>query len=113
MYIIGIYMMNLDLGQVEGFDWDEGNQRKSQEKHSMSQAEAEPVFFNTPLFVLEDVSHSRSEPRFHALGKTEAGRLLHVTFTTRAQGKKIRIISVRDMHRKERIVYEEKTQTHS
>ena len=35
-----IYNM-LDLAQVEGFDWDEGNSRKSVEKHDVSQAEAE------------------------------------------------------------------------
>ena len=103
----------LDLAQIEGFDWDEGNQRKSQEKHSVSQGEAEQVFFSTPVFVLEDVTHSQAEARFHALGKTEAGRLLHVTFTTRENGKKVRVISARDMHRKERRIYEEKAQTGS
>ena len=103
----------VDLAQIEGFDWDEGNQRKSQEKHSVSQGEAEQVFFSTPVFVLEDVTHSQAEARFHALGKTEAGRLLHVTFTTRENGKKVRVISARDMHRKERRIYEEKAQTGS
>jgi len=102
-----------DLAQIEGFDWDEGNQRKSLEKHSVSQGEAEQVFFSTPSFVLEDVTHSQMEHRFHALGKTEAGRLLHVTFTTTEKGKKIRVISARDMHRKERRIYEEKSQTSS
>jgi uncharacterized DUF497 family protein len=103
----------LNLNQIEGFDWDEGNQRKSEEKHSVSQGESEQVFFSSPLFVLEDVTHGQTEARFHALGKTEAGRLLHVTFTTREQGKKIRVISARDMHRKERMSYEEKSQTDS
>jgi uncharacterized DUF497 family protein len=101
----------LDLGQIEGFEWDEGNERKSQQKHSVSQGEAEQLFFSAPLFVLEDVAHSKTENRFHALGKTEGGRLLHVTFTIRA--KKIRVISARDMHRKERKIYEEKSQTDS
>ena len=101
----------LDLAQIEGFDWDEGNERKSLRKHDVSQGEAEQVFFGTPLFVLEDVSHSQKEDRFHALGKTEAGRLLHVTFTIRA--RKIRVISARDMHRKERRIYEEKSQADS
>ncbi len=103
----------LDLDQIEGFDWDDGNERKSEERHGVSQGEAEQVFFSAPLLVLEDVKHSQGEPRFHALGKTDAGRLLHVTFTTRAQGKKIRVISARVMHRKERMIYEEKSQTHS
>ena len=102
-----------DLTQIEGFEWDEGNERKSLDKHSVSQREAEQVFFSSPLFVLEDVRHSQNEPRFQALGKTDAGRLLHVTFTTRDRRKRIRIISARDMNRKERKVYEEKSQIDS
>ena len=101
----------LDLTTIEGFDWDEGNQRKSQEKNSVSQGEAEQVFFSTPLYIVEDVPHSQTEARFHALGTTEAGRLLHVTFTTRA--RKIRVISARDMHRKEQRIYEEKSKADS
>ena len=103
----------IDLDQVEGFEWDEGNERKSQERHAVSQGEAEQVFFSAPLFLLQDTKHTESEPRFHALGKTEPGRLLHITFTTMAEGKKIRVISARDMNRKERIVYEEKFETDS
>ena len=59
----------MDPDRIEGFDWDEGNQRKSQEKHSVSQGEAEQIFFSTPLLILEDVGHSQTEARFHALGK--------------------------------------------
>lgn len=95
----------IDLAKITSFDWDEGNTRKN-EKHSVSMAEAEQVFFNAPLLVLEDVKHSRHELRFHALGKTDNVRLLHITFTLRGANKKIRVISARDMHRKERLVYE-------
>ena len=66
-----IYTMP-DLSQVEGFEWDEGNSRKSVEKHDVSQAEAEQVFFNEPLLIVEDVSHSSYENRLHALGQTDA-----------------------------------------
>ena len=97
----------VDWAVVTGFDWDEGNARKSAEKHDVSQAEAEQVFFNEPLVVAEDVKHSQTEPRFHALGKTEVGRLLHITFTLRISDTLIRVISARDMHRKERICYEQ------
>jgi len=97
---------------VEGFEWDEGNSRKN-EKHGVSQQEAEQLFFNTPLVVSEDVGHSFSEPRFHALGKTNDRRLLHVTFTLRASGKRIRVISARAMHRKERIVYGQESEDNS
>ena len=95
----------IDLAKITSFDWDEGNTRKN-EKHSVSMAEAEQVFFNTPLLVLEDVKHSRHELRIHALGKTDNVRLLHITFTLRGANKMIRVISARDMHRKERSVYE-------
>jgi uncharacterized DUF497 family protein len=95
----------IDLAKITSFDWDEGNARKN-DKHDVSMAEAEQVFFNTPLLVLEDGRHSRHELRFHALGKTDNVRLLHITFTLRDASKKIRVISARGMHRKERSVYE-------
>ena len=80
------------------------------EKHSVSDAEAEQLFVNEPLLVLEDPSHSTAEPRWHALGSTDEGRLLHVTFTLRASGTRVRIISARPMHRKERKFYEAASQ---
>jgi uncharacterized DUF497 family protein len=103
----------IDFEKIEGFDWDAGNDRKSEDKHQVSQAEVEQVFFNVPLVLAPDPKHSQTEPRFHALGKTAAGRLLHITFTRRFEGRKIRPISARDMHRKERCVYEESAQTNS
>ena len=60
----------IDWTKITGFDWDEGNTRKN-EKHGVSMAEAEQVFFNAPLLVLDDAGHSNQEPRFHALGKTD------------------------------------------
>jgi uncharacterized protein len=96
----------VDLAKVTGFDWDDGNARKNQ-KHGASTAESEQVFFNAPLLLLTDAKHSERGSRFHALGKTDQGRLLHVAFTLRDAGTKIRVISARDMHRKERVVYEQ------
>ncbi|MBA3058982.1 MAG: BrnT family toxin [Gammaproteobacteria bacterium] len=98
----------LDLNKISGFNWDDGNARKN-EKHSVSMAEAEQVFFNAPLLLLEDGAHSQQEPRIHALGKTDEGRALHITFTLRASGTLIRVISARDLHRKERAIYEQAT----
>lgn len=95
----------IDFGKITGFDWDTGNARKN-EKHGVSMAEAEQVFFNAPLLMLDDASHSQAEFRIHALGQTDAGRLLHITLTLRASGTLIRVISARDMHRKERAAYE-------
>jgi hypothetical protein len=95
----------VELNRLEGFDWDEGNARKSSEKHGVSQAESESVFFCDLLLVVPDPRHSQTESRFHALGKTSAGRLLHVVFTLRRQGTLIRVISARDKNRKERVIY--------
>ena len=79
----------IDWILVVGFDWDDGNSRKSAEKHSVSQGEAEQVFFNEPLLLIPDHKHSDNEQRFHGLGRTEDERLLHVTFTLRDGGKLI------------------------
>jgi uncharacterized DUF497 family protein len=98
----------IDWTKITGFDWDEGNTRKN-EKHGVTMAEAEQTFFNAPLLVLEDSKHSNQETRFHALGKTDDKRLLHITFTVRHNRENIRVISARDMHRKERVIYEKAT----
>lgn len=103
----------IDWDAIEGFDWDAGNARKSSDKHAVSQAEAEQVFFNEPLLVVADVTHSQTEPRFHALGKTEVGRLLHLTFTLRIAQTLIRVISARPMHKKERMIYAQATEKDS
>lgn len=99
--------MMIDLARITGFDWDEGNSRKSADKHGVSQAEAEQVFFNEPLLVVEDARHATSEARFHALGQTDDARRLHITFTLRQDAVLIRVISARNMNRKERIRYEQ------
>ncbi len=95
----------LDLTRFEEFEWDSGNERKN-ERHGVTQPEAEQVFLHQPLLLLEDPKHSASKPRFHALGKSAEGRLLHVSFTVRGAGTRIRVISARPMHRKERMIYE-------
>jgi uncharacterized DUF497 family protein len=92
----------VDWSKLEGFEWDSGTFGKSELKHAVSMAEAEQLFFNEPLLVLEDASPSKAESRWHALGHTDLARLLHLTFTLRGEGKLIRVISARDMHRKER-----------
>ena len=99
----------IESRDIVGFDWDEGNSRKN-ENHGVSQSEAEQVFFSSPLIMQEDEKHSRNEPRIHALGMTNARRLLHLTFTPRFGGSRVRVISARDTHRKEREVYARKTE---
>ncbi len=98
----------IDFTRITGFNWDEGNACKN-DKHGVSMAEAEQVFFNEPLLVIDDTKHSTGEGRFHALGKSNEDRLLHITFTLRHAGESIRVISARDMHRKERKIYEQST----
>lgn len=93
--------------KLKGFEWDAGNDRKNFEKHGVSKAEAEQLFFNEPLLLAPDPKHSEVEPRFHALGKADDGTLLHATFTLREEGTLIRVISIRPMHRKERVLYEQ------
>ena len=97
----------IDWTQIKGFDWDAGNSRKNADKHDVSQAEAEQVFFNDPLLVIEDPRHSVAEARLHALGQTEDGRHLHVSFTLRGAGALLRVIWARDMSRGERRIYAE------
>jgi uncharacterized DUF497 family protein len=95
----------IDWTRVEGFDWDDGNARKSDDRHRVSQAEAEQIFLNEPLLIVEDPRHSVSEARLHALGRTDQDRRLHITFTLRGAATRIRVISARDMSRKERARY--------
>jgi uncharacterized DUF497 family protein len=98
----------LDLSQTVGFDWEEANSGKSASKHSVSRAEAEQIFFDEQLLLADDVKHSQDEPRYHALGQTIEGRLLHVTFTLRDNQTRIRVISARDANRRERAAYAQK-----
>ena len=96
----------IDWQKITGFEWNAGNERKNVEKHNVSQAEAEQLFFNEPLLTVLDGKHSNAEIRIHALGKSDEGRQLHVTFTLRENKTKIRVISARNMSRKERAYYD-------
>ena len=89
------------------FEWDRGNIDKSLKKHSVTNEQAEDVFFDKKILISEDVIHSnKTEKRYQALGKAEQGKNLFVSFTVR--GSKIRIISARPMSRRERKIYEKK-----
>jgi len=91
------------LDKCFGFNWDEGNIDKNWLKHKVSSAECEQVFFNRPLVIQDDIIHSRTEKRFYALGQTDSKRTLFIVFT--ARNNLIRVISARDMSRKERKIY--------
>lgn len=95
-----------NLRDVTGFEWDEANV-KHIARHNATPSEAEDVFFDTNNVLNEDLKHSIAENRFIIIGKTKEGRLLYQIFTKR--GNKIRIISSRDINKKEVKLYEEKT----
>ena len=98
-------MPSWTLAEIEGFEWDAGNLDKNVLGHGVTPREAEEIFFQVPLLLLDDSAHSQREQRLLAHGTTTGGRLLTAAFTVR--GKRIRVISVRDMSRKERQIYAE------
>ena len=91
------------LRSCTGFDWDKGNSEKNWLKHNVTPSECEQIFFNHPLTIKDDTHHSKDEIRYYALGHTDAKRLLFIVFTIRRE--LIRVISARDMSKKERGVY--------
>lgn len=95
-----------ELADCTGLEWDAGNADKNRERHGVTQGESEQIFFNRPVLVAPDPTHSQGEPRYAALGQTSEGRLLTVVFAIR--GRLIRVISARDMSRRERRRYEQK-----
>jgi uncharacterized DUF497 family protein len=98
----------IDWARTVGFDWDGGNVDKlAASGRGISQSECEQAFVNEPLIVAADTRHSMTELRFQALGITDAGRRLFIAFTLRGKETLIRVISARDMNRKERNRYEQ------
>jgi len=95
--------MKLWMEPIE-FEWDNGNLDKNLKKHNVTNQEAEEIFGIDPFIAVEDKKHALNEKRFQALGKTNQNRKLFLSFTVRKD--KIRIISVRDMNKKERNQYE-------
>lgn len=87
------------------FDWDKGNIGKNL-KHKIKDKEAEETFFDKRRKIYKDVFHSKNEVRHILIGKTKKNRLLYIVFTMR--GKKVRIISSRDINKKEVQMYEKK-----
>jgi uncharacterized DUF497 family protein len=92
------------LLKYTGFEWDKDNIEKNWLKHKVTPVECEQVFFNKAFFA-EDVKYSQQEKRYYALGLTNNRRLLFIAFTIRRN--LIRVISARNMSKKERKIYEE------
>lgn len=94
----------LDVSNIDDFDWDDGNLDKNWITHQVSNSECEEIFFNLPLVLDDDREHSIEEKRYYALGQTNLNRWLFIVFTLR--NNKIRVISARDMSKRERAIYE-------
>lgn len=86
------------------FEWDEGNNDKNFVKHGVKSREAEEIFLDASALVSLDTKHLKVEFRWLLLGRTKAKRKLTAIFTKRRN--KIRVISARDMNKKERNKYE-------
>ena len=93
-----------ELAHCPGFDWDAGNATRNWDLHQVTWAECEPAFFYRPVLVTVDERHSANERRYAALGQTNAASKLAIVFTIR--GTLVRVISARNMSRRERRVYE-------
>ena len=97
-------MNKSELLNCVGFDWDEYNSYKNWKKYLVTMDECEEIFFNQPLIVFNDIKHSKSKKRFYSLGKTDKKRKLFLAFTVRKN--LIRVISSKDMSKKEKNRYE-------
>jgi len=95
--------MRVDKSVLE-FEWDKGNIGKNR-KHKVDDKEAEEVFLDLSKKLFKDHLHSNGEERFRLVGKTKKERLLLIVFTIR-KGK-VRIISARNINKKEVYLYEE------
>jgi hypothetical protein len=89
------------------FEWDNGNQDKSWQKHQVSIVEAEEAFFDQNKKLYPDPIHSGKESRKILIGKTQKNRVLFIVFTIRKE--KVRIISARDLNKREKGLYEKTT----
>ncbi len=88
------------------FLWDKGNQNKNFVKHGVSNEEIEEACFDNDKRIFRDILHSESEDRYLLIGETLAKRKLFIVFTLR--DNKIRIISARNLNRREASLYYEK-----
>lgn len=86
------------------FEWDRGNRLKNFQKHRVTNEECEEIFFDPYKKIAQDILHSGREERYVLIGMTKKGRILFIAFTVRNES--VRIISARDLNRKEHKLYE-------
>jgi hypothetical protein len=87
------------------FEWDSFKTGANREKHGVSFEEAAEVFADNLSLAVVDPDHSLEEERFVIFGRTSSDRYLVVAFTDRDD--RIRVISAREMTRRERKAYEQ------
>jgi uncharacterized DUF497 family protein len=88
------------------FEWDAGNMTKNETKHGIELHEIEAVFRSglaLPLGI--QISPVVNEQRLGLIGPTLNGKFLQIAFVLR-EGR-VRVISARPAHKKERKQYEE------
>ena len=87
------------------FDWDGDKAEANLSKHGISFDEAKTVF-DDPLYIdFYDPDYSDEEHRYIIIGESQQHRLLIVSYTERDH--KIRLISAREVTKREREDYEE------
>jgi len=89
------------------FEWNKGNRNKNFIKHGVTDGECEEIFFDSDKKILKDIHHSNKEPRYILIGQTKLQRPLFIVFTIRKNN--IRVISARDLNKKEKKFYEKTT----
>jgi len=93
--------------KLNEFEWDKGNIGKNK-KHKVEDKEAEEAFLDEDKVIYKDTLHSsKGEDRFVLLGQTKRDRLLYIVFTQRKD--KVRVISARNINKKEVHLYEAET----
>ena len=90
------------------FEWDLNKAKKNLQKHRVSFSEAATIFSDGLSITIYDPDHSDQEDRLITIGTSGAGRFLMVAHTDR--GDRTRIISARELTRKERKAYEKEIQ---
>lgn len=94
------------LPEPISFQWDKGNVHKNVTKHLVTNSDVEEVFYDKHKKLFKDRLHSGKEERLRVIGKTKNEKLLFIVFTIR--DKKVRVISARNLNKKEVYLYEKK-----
>lgn len=87
------------------FGWHPAKAANNLRKHGVSFEEAASVFDDVLAAIYENPYHSTSEKRYLIVGSSALERLLIVAYAE--QQERIRIISAREVTKRERKLYEE------